>query len=128
LQSFDVVWDTEDGGWFHLYPEQDLPPEDGFHWTGPFKNWNARCAVCHATDFETGYDVATRTYASTQTEIGVGCEACHGPGGDHLAWAETLGTTREAPAPPAYGFSQAFATTEDDDPAMRHVPFPSRSA
>lgn len=113
LQSFDVVWDTEDGGWFHLYPEQDLPPEDGFHWTGPFKNWNARCAVCHATDFETGYDLSSRTYSSTQAEIGVGCEACHGPGGAHLDWAERLGTTREAPAPPAYGFSQSFATTEE---------------
>ncbi|MCV6595478.1 MAG: cytochrome c family protein, partial [Mangrovicoccus sp.] len=21
LQSFDVVWDTEQGGWFHLYPD-----------------------------------------------------------------------------------------------------------
>ena len=31
LQSFDVVWDTEEGGWLHLYPDQDLPPDDGLH-------------------------------------------------------------------------------------------------
>ncbi|WP_372570717.1 multiheme c-type cytochrome [Ruegeria jejuensis] len=87
LQSFDVVWDAEKERWYHLYPDQDLPPDDGLHWTGPYKNWNARCAECHATGFEKNYDPNTRTYASTHAEIGVGCEACHGPGSAHLDWA-----------------------------------------
>ena len=112
LQSFDVVWDTITRSWFHLYPTQDLPPDDGLHWTGPYKNWNARCAECHATGFEKNYSPATGSYASTQAEIGVGCEACHGPGEAHLAWAE------DRPLPPSsvtldqYGFTQSFATTE----------------
>ena len=55
LQSFDVVWDTEQKRWYHLYPDQDLPPDDGLHWTGPYKSWNARCAECHATGFEKNY-------------------------------------------------------------------------
>ncbi|CAD0185585.1 Formate-dependent nitrite reductase, periplasmic cytochrome c552 subunit [Ruegeria sp. THAF57] len=88
LQSFDVVWDTEQKRWFHLYPDQDLPPDDGLHWTGPYKNWNARCAECHATGFEKNYDAQTRSYASTQEEIGVGCEACHGPGSAHIDWTK----------------------------------------
>ncbi len=86
LQSFDVVWDTENKRWFHLYPDQDLPPDDGLHWTGPYKNWNARCAECHATGFEKNYDAQTRSYQSSQAEIGVGCEACHGPGSAHIDW------------------------------------------
>ncbi|WP_074736359.1 cytochrome c3 family protein [Ruegeria halocynthiae] len=86
LQSFDVVWDTEKGRWYHLYPEQDLPPNDGLHWTGPYKNWNARCAECHATGYVKKYDADTKSYNSTQVEIGVGCEACHGPGSAHLEW------------------------------------------
>lgn len=112
LQSFDVVWDTERHHWFHLYPDQDLPPDDGLHWSGPYKTWNARCAECHATGYEKTYDAATRSYASRQAEIGVGCEACHGPGRAHADWAATLGTEQEAPAPEAYGFDQPFATTE----------------
>ena len=91
LQSFDVVWDTENKRWFHLYPDQDLPPDDGLHWTGPYKNWNARCAECHATGFEKNYDPETRTYTSKQTEIGVGCEACHGPGSAHIDWTAGQG-------------------------------------
>ncbi|MBY6005034.1 hypothetical protein KUV62_14020 [Salipiger bermudensis] len=104
LQSFDVVWDTEKGGWFHLYPDQNVGPEDGLHWTGPYKTWNSRCAACHATGFEANYDPRTRSFASTQVEIGVGCEACHGPGSAHADWAERLATTREPP-PEAYGFT-----------------------
>ncbi len=88
LQSFDVVWDTERDRWIHLYPEQELYAGDGLHWTGPYKNWNARCAECHATGFQKNYAPVQRTYQSTQAEIGVGCEACHGPGEAHLAWAQ----------------------------------------
>ncbi|MEP2783969.1 MAG: multiheme c-type cytochrome [Pseudoruegeria sp.] len=94
LQSFDVVWDTEKKEWYHLYPDTDLSPEDGLHWTGPYKNWNARCAECHATGFEKNYDATTHNYASTQSEIGVTCEACHGPGEYHLQWTKT---SQEAP-------------------------------
>ena len=88
IQSFDVAWDVLEERWYHLYPEQDLPPDDAFHWTGPYKNWNARCAECHATGFEKNYSPIERTYASTQAEFGVGCEACHGPGEAHIPWAD----------------------------------------
>ncbi|MEM9395765.1 MAG: multiheme c-type cytochrome [Pseudomonadota bacterium] len=106
LQSFDVVWDTEKGGWFHLYPASDLSPSDGLHWSGAYKNWNARCAACHATGFEKNFDIRTNSYASSQVEFGVGCEACHGPGSTHVAWAET-GARSIAPA--NHGFSMDFS-------------------
>lgn len=87
IQSFDVVWDIENEEWYHLYPDQDLPAYNGLHWTGPYKNWAARCAECHATGYQKGYDPVSKAYTSTQVEIGVGCEACHGPGEAHVAWA-----------------------------------------
>ncbi|QEW20692.1 decaheme c-type cytochrome, DmsE family [Marinibacterium anthonyi] len=112
LQSFDVVWDTEKREWFHMYPDQELPPDDGLHWTGPYKNWNARCAECHATDYSKNYGVNTGRYRSTQSEIGVGCEACHGPGSAHLAWAD--GTAVDDPDLDAYGFSMPFDMADRD--------------
>ncbi|MHA3977591.1 multiheme c-type cytochrome [Halovulum sp. GXIMD14794] len=109
LQSFDVVWDTEKGGWFHLYPDQDLPPDDGLHWTGPYKTWNGRCAECHATGFQKNFNPTTGRYGSTQVEIGVGCEACHGPGRAHVDWTEA---GQPAPHPENYGFAVDFSDPE----------------
>ncbi|MEM9106043.1 MAG: multiheme c-type cytochrome [Pseudomonadota bacterium] len=108
LQSYDVTWDVLEERWYHLYPDQRLPPDDGLHWSGPYKNWNGRCAECHATGFTKNYNPLTRTYASTQSEIGVGCEACHGPGSRHLEWAEKNATSPVTP-PEGYGFSMDFA-------------------
>ncbi|WP_417672108.1 multiheme c-type cytochrome [Roseibium sp.] len=99
LQSLDIVWDQEKSRWYHLYPDQLLPPDDGYHWTGPYKNWNGRCAECHATGFRKNYELATRQYESTQAEIGVGCEACHGPGQAHVTWAEDQATYAKSPFP-----------------------------
>jgi predicted CXXCH cytochrome family protein len=89
LQALDLSWDTKAKRWYHLYPNQDLKGGDGLHWSGPYKSWNARCAECHATNYDKNYDPQTRSYNSSQSEIGVGCEACHGPGEAHVAWARS---------------------------------------
>lgn len=113
LQSFDVTWDAERDRWYHLYPDQDLPPDDGLHWTGPYKNWNGRCAVCHATGFDAGYDARNSKYASDQAEIGVGCEACHGPGSVHLDWVEGKPVPQDSDPPlDVAGFTMSFTETE----------------
>lgn len=91
-QAFDLAWDTVRHRWYDLYPGEVPPPGDGMHWTGPYKSWEARCAECHATGFSRNYDATTRTYAPLEAEIGVGCEACHGPGEAHNAWAEAPDT------------------------------------
>jgi tetratricopeptide (TPR) repeat protein len=92
LQTLSVSWDVEGQRWFHLYPDRRIVPDDGFHWTGVYQNWNARCAECHSTDYAKGYDVQSGTYASTWAEMNVGCEACHGPGEAHVAWARAPGS------------------------------------
>lgn len=86
-QAFDIAWDVDARRWYPLYPDQVAPPGDGFHWTGPYKSWEARCAECHATGYSRNYRPETRSYAPKMAEIGVGCEACHGPGAEHVAWA-----------------------------------------
>jgi len=109
LQSFDVVWDTENQRWYHLYPDQDLPPDDGLHWTGPYKNWNGRCAECHATGYEKNYDAQARRYSSVQAEIGVGCEACHGPASAHIDWTKGQSVSADLDE---YGFTMNWGQTE----------------
>lgn len=88
-QVFDIAWDVPGQRWYPVFPGQDASPGNGFHWTGVYKSWEARCAECHATGYTRNYDITTRTYAPQMAEIGVGCEACHGPGAAHADWART---------------------------------------
>jgi tetratricopeptide (TPR) repeat protein len=100
-QVLPLCWDTRpatDGGqrWFHIYPNERIAPGDELHWAGRNQNWNWMCAECHSTDLKRGYDPTTDTYETTWSEIDVSCEACHGPGSAHVAWAEGGGTGSEA--------------------------------
>ena len=93
LQALPVAWDSrprERGGqrWFHLYPNEHIDHRDVLHWTRPSQNWNHMCAECHSTHVEKSYDAATDRFHTTYTEINVACEACHGPGSQHAAWAQ----------------------------------------
>ena len=89
LQALDTAWDTLKKRWFHLYPDADLKAGNGLHWTGPYKNWNARCAVCHQTDYDKAYTPKSDSYQSRWSELNVSCGACHGLGEAHVAWARS---------------------------------------
>jgi predicted CXXCH cytochrome family protein len=93
MQALGIAWDArpkDQGGqrWFHLYPDRKLEAGDSRHWTGIDQTWNFMCAECHSTELRKNYDAAANTYATTWAEIDVACEACHGPGAAHVAWAE----------------------------------------
>ncbi len=96
LQALSVAWDTEREEWFFLYPGQDIPPDDWLHWTRDAQNWNGMCAECHSTNLIKGYDAASQDFETTWSEIDVSCEACHGPGSRHVAWAELPPMARPA--------------------------------
>ncbi len=92
MQALPFSWDTRlaaDGGirWFHLYPDEYIGPGDELHWTGRYQNWNYMCAECHSTNLEMGYDSDTDTFATSYSELSVGCEACHGPASEHVSQA-----------------------------------------
>jgi tetratricopeptide (TPR) repeat protein len=92
FQALQICWDSrpaEEGGqrWFHLYQDEAIPPDDVLHWTRRHFNWNYMCADCHSTDVDKNFDVETLTYDTTWSEMNVSCEACHGPGSGHIAWA-----------------------------------------
>jgi len=94
LQALQICWDTlpaAQGGqrWFHLYPEEEIPPSDELHWTRRHFNWNFMCADCHSTNLAKNYDATANGYRTGWSDMNVSCEACHGPGSRHIAWAQT---------------------------------------
>jgi Tfp pilus assembly protein PilF len=89
MQALSIAWDTrskEQGGqrWFHLYAGQAIDYRSPLHWTGRDQNWNYMCAECHSTNLRKNYDAPSDTFHTTWSEINVACEACHGPGSEHV--------------------------------------------
>lgn len=96
-QAFSVVWDTEKDRWFSLYPDEKITHDDPLHWSGVYQNWNMMCAECHSTNLTKNFDFENDTYHTRWDEINVGCQACHGNGSAHIAWAEKYDSTDKSP-------------------------------
>ena len=88
LQCLPIAWNEKEKEWYHLYPDTPVDPEDWLYWTNAGQNWNGMCAECHSTNLKKNYDIQNDAYQTTWSEIDVSCEACHGPGSRHVAWAE----------------------------------------
>ena len=124
LQALSIAWDTRpraEGGqrWFHLYPEENVTHRDALHWTRASQNWNHMCAECHSTAVSKNYDATTRRFATAYAEVNVACEACHGPGGHHVAWARKEGDEQhlEATKGLAVALDERRGVTWPIDPA-----------
>ena len=94
-QALSLAWDSrseKDGGqrWIHLYPNDRVDYNDPLHWTRRLQNWNQMCASCHSTGLRKNYLVEEDRYRTEFLEIDVSCEACHGPGSEHVRWAESV--------------------------------------
>src|SRR5687768_5636611 len=79
-----VFWHVASKRWVDW--KEITPIPDGAH--GIRQIWNRNCFNCHGTNIVQGYDIAAKQYRSTWTEMGIGCEACHGPGRQHVALME----------------------------------------
>ena len=82
LQTLPLVYLPQEGQW--------IPREQAFM-RGPDSNdryitqWNHHCIVCHSTGGVPGLDEAGQLKTRV-AELGISCEACHGPGARHVAF------------------------------------------
>jgi len=118
LQALSIAWDARAGKdhgqrWFHLYPRERITHDDELHWTRATQNWNFTCADCHSTELRKNYDPLANRFQTHWSEINVGCEACHGPGSRHLAWAEATKTGKSAVADDTKGLSARLDERRD---------------
>ncbi|MFO0547248.1 MAG: ammonia-forming cytochrome c nitrite reductase subunit c552 [Polyangiaceae bacterium] len=79
LRAAPVVWHRELG---RFVPRHDvfLQPADE---RDRLVRWNSNCLVCHATAAQPRHDLAADKFDTESVELGIACEACHGPGGAH---------------------------------------------
>lgn len=87
LLQLPFDWSRRLGRWIpaemsFLQPQASraLPPEPA--------QWNTNCSSCHATHPDPGLqrgEGGARRFATRVAEFGIACEACHGPGQEHVA-------------------------------------------
>ncbi|MGB5665563.1 MAG: tetratricopeptide repeat protein [Maribacter sp.] len=91
-QCLRTAWDTEKNKWFDLYPDFKVVHSEWLHWSRGGLNWNTMCADCHSTNVRKNYSPETKSYDTKFALINVSCEACHGPGKQHIDDVNRLGT------------------------------------
>ncbi|HVU49312.1 MAG TPA: multiheme c-type cytochrome [Polyangia bacterium] len=91
-----VAWHVEEERWFpmtgaFLFADDTRldgpgrPVFGGGLFDRHVTRWNDNCVFCHNVAPDPGLDAATGRFATTTAELGVACEACHGPGAAHVA-------------------------------------------
>jgi len=87
-QVLPSAYDMLNQTWFDateglVRSDHPLNPSDQYYWTSRFRSWNRECFNCHLSGMEKNYDPATDTYNTAWRDLGIDCEACHGPGLAH---------------------------------------------
>ncbi len=74
---------------YHFESERFLPRHDVFLQpeTDPVHvaRWNSNCIQCHSVAGQPRHDLARDRFETRVAELGVACEACHGPGAAHVS-------------------------------------------
>ncbi len=91
LWRLPVAWHREEARWIamntaFLEPEGELGNADDY--LRHLSRWNDNCVLCHNTEPVPGRQLrsdGTAEFATQVGEFGIACEACHGPGGAHVA-------------------------------------------
>jgi predicted CXXCH cytochrome family protein len=96
LSQLPLMWLLEDDGHGRWAPRVDCflcPPG------APIKPtpWNMNCICCHSVNGVPGIDPYANLAKTTVAELGIACEACHGPGQAHVAvYKDVMDERRDA--------------------------------
>lgn len=75
------VWFLAERRWIPVTASFLQPPGGSL---GSVTEWNSNCVACHSVGGEPRIDLQAQRAFTRTAELGVACEACHGPAADHL--------------------------------------------
>ncbi len=79
---FPMCWRIDEQRWIPIDAAFLFPP--GTRQATGEGRWNKGCAKCHTTGLQPGL-TDPHAMDTRAAEFGIACEACHGPGGEHVA-------------------------------------------
>jgi predicted CXXCH cytochrome family protein len=80
LWQFPFVFHFESQRFIPRHDAFLQPPDDPAH----SARWNSNCIQCHSVAGEPRHDRSTDRFETRVVELGIACEACHGPGAEHV--------------------------------------------
>ncbi|PRQ04706.1 Dissimilatory sulfite reductase [Enhygromyxa salina] len=87
LHRLPVAWHRAERRWIHMNGAFVEPEgEDGSlaDYERHLSRWNDNCIFCHNTEAVPGLDPGSAGFRSELGELGIACEACHGPAQAHI--------------------------------------------
>ncbi len=84
MHVLPVEWNIKQQKWIDRSSLDSHYPGNGEFWSNPKTIWQFKCGGCHVTGMNINYDEIKDTYDTTWVDLGIGCEACHGPGSNHV--------------------------------------------
>ena len=82
MERLPILWHIEAQRWMHLNGVFLEPDND--NWDAHRGAWNDNCVFCHSTGPQPRMMSGVQTTFETKVaELGIACEACHGPGDEH---------------------------------------------
>ena len=80
LHHVPFEWHIADKRWVP-FEDAHISPPDGEPF---FVHWNSNCIKCHSLGGNPGLNPQSGRMFTTVAEFGISCEACHGPGENHI--------------------------------------------
>ena len=88
-----IAWDVAAARFIHmnsafLTPDPVLEPDQvvsNVDYNRHVTRWNDNCVFCHNVHPSPGLQAESGRFDTQVAELGVACEACHGPGAEHVA-------------------------------------------
>jgi predicted CXXCH cytochrome family protein len=78
-------YNIADGSWVAYHATDWYDPATGEAFVISIsQSWDRRCAACHATGVELEFNDTSGEWMASYSELGIGCEGCHGPGSLHV--------------------------------------------
>ncbi len=88
LHVLPVEWEDGEKKWEDYNGLERHYPGDGNYWSDAGRIWQFKCGSCHVTGMEINYNRDSDSFDTTWVDLGIGCEACHGPGSNHIIAAK----------------------------------------
>jgi len=70
--------------------------------------WNTSCFACHSVATQPHFDAEEVSFDTSSVELGIACEACHGPAEEHVRANES----------PLRRYREHFASDDEGDPTI----------